>query len=119
MSPVPDPTHPTGPDLPAAGEHAAFASARLFTDEDATVGVATFEPDDAGRELGDGRVLSGWSLFVGDETAEELADAERVRLPSLRVVLEMFPAVADVLDANTGDEASWVFTDGHWQQVPG
>ena len=112
-----DSSRPTDPDLPTAGEHAAFASARLFTDDDATVGVATFEPDEAGRELGDGRVLSGWSLFVGDETEEELADAERVRLPSLRVVLERFPEVADVLDVNTGDEASWVFTDGTWQPV--
>ena len=112
-----EPDHPTDADLPTAGEHAAFASARLFVDDDATVGVATFEPDDVGRELGDGRVLSGWSLFVGDETEDELADAEHVRLPSLRVVLERFPEVADVLDANTGDEASWVYTGGDWQQV--
>ena len=68
-------------DLPTAGEHAVFASGRLFTDDGATVGVATFDPYDAGRELGDGRVLTGWSLLVGDETMEArarrcLADAQ-------------------------------------------
>lgn len=105
------------PDLPTAGEHAAFASARLFEDESASVGVATFEPADAGRELGDGRVLSGWSLFVGDETEGELADSERIRLPSLRVVLERFPEVAEVLDANAGDEASYVREQGGWRPV--
>lgn len=108
-------SEPTDPDLPTTGEHAAFASARLFTDDDATVGVATFEPDDAGRELGDGRVLSGWSLFVGDETEGELADSERIRLPSLRVVLEQFPEVAEVLDLNDGDEASYVREQDGWR----
>ena len=96
------------PDLPAAGEHAVFASARLFTDEDARVGVATFDPSDAGRELGDGRVLTGWSLLVGDETPEEASDPEHIRLPSLRVVLEQHPDVAEVLDRNDGTAASYV-----------
>ena len=95
-------------DLPTAGEHAVFASGRLFTDDDATVGVATFDPQDAGRELGDGRVLTGWSLLVGDETEDEVADPEHIRMPSLRVVLEMFPELADVLDANDGTAGSWV-----------
>ena len=104
-------------ELPTAGEHAAFASARLFEDDDATVGVATFEPADAGRELGDGRVLSGWSLLVGDETDAELGDAERIRLPSLRVVLERFPEVAEVLDANTGEATSWERTDAGWRPL--
>ena len=96
------------PDLPTAGEHAVFASARLFTDGGARVGVATFDPGDAGRVLGDGRVLTGWSLLVGDETEDEVADPEHIRLPSLRVVLEQFPEVATALDANDGTAASYL-----------
>lgn len=96
------------PDLPTAGEHAVFASARLFEDEHASVGVATFDPTDAGRELGDGRVLTGWSLLAGDESEAEVADPERIRMPSLRVILERFPQVAEVLDANDGTAASWL-----------
>lgn len=101
-------------ELPTAGEHAVFASGRLFTD-DATVGVATYDPADAGRELGDGRVLTGWSLLVGDETADEVADPDAIRLPSLRVVLERFPEVAEVLDANDGTAASWVRDGADWR----
>ena len=97
------------PDLPTAGEHAVFASARLFTDDHTRVGVATFDPADAGRELGDGRVLTGWSLLVGDETEDEVADPEHIRLPSLRVVLERFPEVAEALDANDGTAASYLW----------
>ncbi len=103
--------------LPTAGEHAVFASGRLFTDDDATVGVATFDPDDAGRELGDGRVLSGWSLLVGDETGEEVADPEHIRMPSLRVVLERHPEVAEVLDHNDGTAASYVRDSGAWRRA--
>ena len=104
-------------DLPTAGEHAVFASGRLFTDDDATVGVATFDPDDAGRELGDGRVLTGWSLLVGDETEDEVADPEHVRLPSLRVVLERHPVVAEVLDLGDGTAGSWVRDGGSWRRA--
>lgn len=94
--------------LPTAGEHAVFASARLFTADDTTVGVATFDPADLGRELGDGRVLTGWSFLVGDETAEEVADPEAIRMPSLRVMLERCPEVAGVLDGHDGTAASYV-----------
>lgn len=104
-------------DLPAAGEHAVFASRRLLTDDDATVGVATFDPADAGRELGDGRVLAGWSLLVGDETEAEVADPEAIRLPSLRVVLERFPEVAEVLDANDGTAGSYLRDGAGWRRA--
>lgn len=103
--------------LPTAGEHAVFASGRLFTDDDATVGVATFDPADAGRELGDGRLLTGWSLLIGDETEEEVADPEAIHLPSLRVVLERFPEVAEVLDVNDGTAASYVRREGEWTRA--
>ena len=77
--------------------------------------MATYDPDDAGRELGDGRVLSGWSLLVGDETADEVADPEHIRMPSLRVVLERHPEVAEVLDRNDGTAASYVRDGGDWR----
>ena len=104
-------------DLPTAGEHAVFVSARLFTDDEARVGVATYEPDDVGHELRDGRVLSGWSLMVGDEVQDELSDPEHIRLPSLRVVLERFPEVGDLLEVHDGTETSWLRRDDGWHRA--
>jgi hypothetical protein len=86
---------------------AVYASGRLV-DTDVSVGAIGFDPADAGRELGDGRTISGWSVFAGEETDEELADAERVRLPSLSWVLERDPAVAFVTSGHDGGAGYWV-----------
>ena len=86
---------------------AVYASGRLV-DTTATVGAIGYDPGDAGRALADGRVISGWSVFSGDETDEELTDAERVRLPSLAWVLERDPAVALVTAGHDGSAVYFV-----------
>ncbi|TVR21036.1 MAG: DUF2185 domain-containing protein [Nitriliruptor sp.] len=86
---------------------AVYASARLV-DTGASVGAIAFDPHDAGRALGDGREVSGWSVFVGEETEEELSDAERVRLPSLAWVVARDPAVAMVTAGHDGSAGYWI-----------
>lgn len=97
--------------VPPAGDRAhrlaVFASARLV-DAGGAVGALRFDPDDAGRPLGDGRVVSGWSAFSGEETEEELTDAERMRLPSLAWVVESDPAVVMVTAGHDGTAGYWV-----------
>jgi hypothetical protein len=86
---------------------AVYASARLV-DTGARVGAVAFEPDDVGRALGDGREVSGWSVFAGEETEEELSDAERLRLPSLAWVVARDPAVAMVTAGHDGSAGYWL-----------
>ncbi len=96
---------------PGDGDRAAslavFASGRLV-DTDGPVGAVRFDPQDAGRPLGDGRVVSGWSVFTGEETEEELTEAERMRLPSLAWVVERDPAVAMVTAGHDDSAGYWV-----------
>ena len=86
---------------------AVYASARLV-DTGAAVGAIAYDPDDAGRVLADGREVSGWSVFVGEETEEELSDAERLRLPSLAWVVTRDPGVAMVTAGHDGSAGYWV-----------
>lgn len=86
---------------------AVYASGRLV-DTGSPVGAIGYDPGDVGRSLGDGRSISGWSVFVGEETDEELTDAERVRLPSLAWVLQHDPAVALVTAGHDGSAGYWV-----------
>lgn len=96
---------------------AVYASGRLV-DTDALVGAIGFDPADAGRALADGRVISGWSVFTGEETDEELTDAERVRLPSLAWVLERDPAVVLVTAGHDGSAGYWVRDDDRADGLP-
>lgn len=99
-------TSPSDDQVPDRAEIlAVYASGRLV-DTSANVGAIGYDPGDAGRALADGRVISGWSVFTGDETDEELTDAERVRLPSLAWVLERDPAVA-LVTAGHDDSAAY------------
>lgn len=91
---------------------AAFASARLIDDEAADLGAVTFDPSHDGDELADGRTVTGWEVFVGDETEDELTDPELIRLPSLSVLLDRFPQLAPIVDDHDGSEASWVVDEG-------
>jgi len=111
-----DESQPPGPDEPgpvdvASGDRAdalaVYASARLV-DTGASVGALRFDPDDVGRALGDGRSVSGWSVFTGDETDEELTDADRVRLPSLAWVVRHDPAVALVTAGHDAGAGYWI-----------
>jgi hypothetical protein len=86
---------------------AVYASGRLV-DTGSPVGAIGFDPEDEGRELGDGRTISGWSVFVGEETDEELTDAERVRLPSMSWLLRHDPAIAFVTSGHDGTAGYWV-----------
>lgn len=96
----------------------AFASERLFDEDDPGVRVATFDPDDAGRPVADDRTLSGWSLLAGDETADDIDDPERIRLPSLPWLLERHPELREVIDDHDGSEASYLRTgDGGWERT--
>ena len=105
-----------------ADRRAVFASARLV-DGGAPVGAIAFDPEDGGRELGDGRIVSGWSVFQGDETDEELTDAERLRMPSLTWLLQHDPAVSMVTTGHDGSAGYWVRAgdreDGlpHWERL--
>ena len=99
-----------------ADDLAVFASARLI-DTGARVGAVSFDPADRGRALGDGRTISGWSVFVGDETEEELEDAERIRLPTLAAVLEQDATVGEVIDPHDGTPGFWSRDEaGAWQR---
>jgi hypothetical protein len=101
-----------------ADDLAVFASARLI-DTGVRIGAVSFAPDDRGRGLGDGRTVSGWSLFVGDETDEELEDPERIRMPTLSWILERDPGLADLTDAHDATAGFWVREDdGAWRRVP-
>jgi len=90
---------------------AAFVSARLVDDEDAEVGAVAFDPDHDGDELADGRTVTGWEVFAGDETEDELSDPERIRLPSLSWLVDRFPQLEPVFAGHDGSEASWVADD--------
>lgn len=102
-----DGTAAAGAEGDRATSLAVFASGRLV-DAGGPVGAVRFDPQDAGRPLGDGRVVSGWSVFTGEETEEELTDAERMRLPSLAWVVERDPAVAMVTAGHDGSAGYWV-----------
>jgi hypothetical protein len=90
---------------------AGFVSARLLEDDRLEPGVVTFDPDDHGRELGDGRTVTGWQVFVGDETPAELDDPERIRLPSLAWLVQRYPDLLALVETHDGAEASWVRGD--------
>ncbi len=90
-----------------AGSWAVFTSARLV-DAASPVGALRFDPEDAGRPLADGRVISGWSAFTGEETEEELTDPERMRLPSLGWLVTHDAAVAMVTAGHDGTAGYWV-----------
>jgi hypothetical protein len=90
---------------------AAFVSARLVDDEAADVGAVAFDPSHDGDELGDGRTVTGWEIFVGDETEDELSDPEQIRLPSLSWLVDRFPQLTPLFDSHDGSEASWVRDD--------
>lgn len=94
-------------ELDPAERLAVYASGRLI-DTGSPVGAIGFDPDDVGRELADGRTISGWSVFVGEETDEELTDAERVRLPSLSWVLLHDPTITFVTSGHDGSAGYWV-----------
>ena len=99
-----------------AEDLAVFASGRLI-DTGARVGAVSFDPSERGRALGDGRTISGWSVFVGDETEEELEDPERIRLPSMATVLEQDPTLAEVVDEHDGAAAFWSREGDTWHRL--
>lgn len=86
----------------------AFASERLFDDDDPGVGMAYFDPGDLGRESADGRKASGWSFLAGDESDEYLGDAANIRLPSLPWLLERHPELWAVVEEHDGTDAAYV-----------
>lgn len=95
----------------------AFVSERVFDDDDPGIGVATFDPDEAGRPVADDRQLSGWSLLAGDETEDHVADPERIRLPSLPWLLARHPELRAVLDGHDGSATSYVRDGEEFRQV--
>ncbi len=104
-------------DQDRADSLAVYASARLV-DTGAPVGAIGFDPEDAGRSLGDGRTVSGWSVFAGEETDEELTDADRVRLPSLAWVVRHDPAVAMVTAGHDDGAGYWVRAEDDERGLP-
>ncbi len=90
---------------------AAFVSARLVDDDTADVGAVAFDPDHHGDALGDGRIVTGWEIFVGDEAEEELSDPRFIRLPSLSWLADRYPQLEPLFDEHDGSEASWVADD--------
>lgn len=103
-------------DTDSDGGRAAFASERLFEADDPGIGVATFEPDDAGRRAGD-RELSGWMFLAGDESAEDVDDPERIRLPDLSVLVEQHPELQSLLDDHDGSAGSWLHDEQGWSRA--
>lgn len=113
--------HGGAPD-PHAGR-VAFASESLFEGPDGRpgvteVGAVAFEPDDAGRSTADGREVSGWSLFAGDETAAQLDDPDRIRLADLGWLLARYPELADLVDGHDGTGAHWIRDGDELTRIP-
>ncbi len=106
---------PGGDDVPP-DRLAVFASERLFDDDGPGIGVATFEPTDAGRPIAGDRELSGWMLLAGDESAADVDDPERIRLPSLSWMLERHPELQAVLADHDGTAGTWLRTDDGWRR---
>lgn len=96
---------------------AAFASERLFEDDAPGIAVATFDTGDAGRAVAGDRTLSGWSLLAGDETAEDVDDPERIRLPDLSWVLRHHPELGGLLAEHDGSDGTWVREDDGWRRA--
>lgn len=110
--------HADEPD-PLAGQ-ALFVSARLVEDDTARIGAAAFDPADADRDLGDGRTITGWQAFVGDESDEELDDPTRVRLPSLSWFLQREPELWPLVRDHDGTAGYWTRDgDANWTRRDG
>ncbi|MEX1163993.1 MAG: hypothetical protein WEB03_10470 [Nitriliruptor sp.] len=102
-----------------ADARVVLVTARLLDDEQATPGFVAFDPEDAGRPVGEDRTASGWELYVGAETDAELEDADNARLVDVTWAIERFPDLQVLLDEHDGSTpAAWLATgDGDWLEL--
>ncbi len=96
-----------------------LVTARLLDDDQAAPGFVAFDPEDAGRPVGEDRTASGWELYVGDETDAELEDADNARLVDVSWAVERFPDLQVLLDEHDGaTPAAWLAAgDGDWVEL--
>jgi hypothetical protein len=90
---------------------AAFVSARLLEDDGLEPGVVTFDPDDHGRELGDGRTVTGWQVFVGDETPTSSTIPNGSGCPRWPGWSSVTRTSSPLVETHDGAETSWVRGD--------
>jgi hypothetical protein len=95
----------------------AFAGTRLLTDDTLEPGFVRHDTEDEGKvSESTGDVASGWELYVGDETDEELATPGNVRAPNLAWLMERYPAFGDLVFSGAR-EGEWELRDGRYVPV--
>jgi hypothetical protein len=109
---------PSDPDGGHAGQ-VLLVTTRLLDDATAEPGFVAFDPDDAGRPVGDDLTASGWELYTGDETDAELEDLDNARLVDVDGALERFPQLHVLLEEHDlVTPGAWVATgDGDWLEL--
>ncbi len=94
----------------------AFVNRRLLEREELVPAVVCHDPAEEDRPpLPDGRRSSGWQLLVGDETEEELEDADGFELVPLADLVTRYPAFGALVAANDqGRQYLWDADAGHY-----
>src|SRR3954465_13136114 len=78
----------------------AFAARRLLEDDSLVPGYVYHDPDDESLPAApDGSRARGWNLLGGDETDEQLADAQSLIMPELDWLAERYPAFGELVHA--------------------
>jgi hypothetical protein len=87
----------------------AFVNRRLLDDGSLYPTLVCHDPAEEERPpLPDGRRCTGWQLLVGDETPEELDDAENIVLADVASLSERFPAFGRlVAEGEPGRQYRW------------
>lgn len=92
----------------------AFATARLLHDDSLEPRLVVHSTDDEGKaQKATGDIASGWEIYVGDETTDELSVRENVRLPNLAWLMERYPAFGDLVFSGAR-EGEWELREGKY-----
>jgi hypothetical protein len=92
-------------------------SDRLLGDDSRDPGFVAFDPEDAGMAVAGGRTVSGWELYAGDESDEELEDVEQVHVTELGWALERYPTLAALVADHDGTGGAWLAEGTGWVPV--
>lgn len=102
---------------PHAGQ-VVLLTVRLLEDDEVEPGFVAYDSEDAGHPVGDDRQASGWELYVGDETDDELEDPDNARLTDLAWALDRFPQLQVLVDDHdAGRSGAWLATEDGWVEL--